>query len=49
MFEKIKAAGALLTDKKEKEKKHVCGQAKRVLAYAAKCASNRIIFTRKMS
>ena len=43
MCEKIKAEGALLIAKieKEKEKKNVCGQ--------AKCALNRIIFTRQMS
>jgi len=43
--ENIKATGALLTPKKEKEKENVCGQAKRVLAYAAKCALNRIILS----
>ena len=45
MCENIKATGALLTPKKEKEKKSVCGQVKRVLAYAAKCALNRIILS----
>ena len=47
MCEIIKATGALLTakKKKEKEKKNVCGQAKRVLAYAAKCTLTRIILS----